>query len=789
MPTDEPSRCAKFFQRYASADALRDVLLQAGVLEERELAAILQDRQVSTALELGNLLIGRGLLTAFQLRAIEHGKTRGIRLGHYIVLDKVGEGGMGHVYKARHFRMNRVVALKILSRKHMRNPQKIQRFFQEVEAAARLTHPNIVTAYDAGESEGLHFLVMELIDGPDLAKLVKEQGPLSPSQAIDVIKQAATGLAYAHEQGLVHRDIKPDNILLDQRGVVRILDLGIARIVDSAEDDVETASPETGILGATSRRNLTVEGSIMGTASFMSPEQSVDSKQVDRRGDIYSLGCTLYYLLSGSPPFQEKSVQDIVMAHRQEPAPDIRNFRSDVSQGIADIMQKCMAKSPSDRFQNAEELLAALSSLDASGEEALIVAEPVAAANVTARRASFGRRWGYGLAGGLIVFLLLASTALLNRGYFAQADSTAKRSDAHWQAINKAEPQGGTASPSIERDGFPLEKFQPDQLSADGHGLVAAFSRDPEMLTRVATRVDKNIDFLWMKGVLPPAGQKIYAPYYARWKGWLKTPSGGDYDFCIVSNGGVRIWIDDALVLDKWEEHRLNEGESRFYGSPIDRYEFVTTFADQPQEIRVEYNQTTPAPSCLSLMVRDAKGRLHAVPASWLFVGEKMAAEANVPAMSDSNLTSENGLHVEYYRGSGFDQLVATSETPGINEFWCKEAPRPELNPDNFSVRWVGWLMPPVDGNYELDLIGGNSLSLMMDETSIFSDPGTEPQIPISYRKTTIQELKRRPYRIQVAIAETAGSNVASLRWVVPGTNEAVPIPPECFFLEWPGVR
>ncbi len=225
-------------------------------------------------------------MTPYQAAALYQKKSRGLLVGNYVILDKIGQGGMGMVFKCRHRRFGRVGALKILPPSFARDHQAVMRFRREVEAAGRLKHPNVVAALDADEDRGVHFLVMEFVEGRDLDRIVRDRGPMPVSQAIDCLIQAACGLEAAHAQGIVHRDIKPGNLMLDSQGTVRVLDLGLARLVDAANP-----------FGQAAGARLTESGMYMGTVDFMAPEQAEDSRRADHRADIYALGCTLFYLL------------------------------------------------------------------------------------------------------------------------------------------------------------------------------------------------------------------------------------------------------------------------------------------------------------------------------------------------------------------------------------------------------------------------------------------------------------------------------------------------------------
>src|SRR5262249_9383646 len=264
-------------------------LAESGLLDSAELLPGSGSQGAADGLVAAAELVAAGKLTRYQADAVLSRRFGDLRIGNYEILDRLGAGGEGTVFKARRRRMKRVVALKVLSREVVGTEQFAHRFQREVETIARLSHPNIVMAFDADEDEAGPFLVMEFVNGRDLASEVTTGGPLPVADAVDRILQAARGLDYAHSRGIVHRDIKPGNLLRDAAGVVKVGDLGFARI----------SGPGAGPGGQTS---LTQAGSIFGTVDYMSPEQAVDSGTVDQRADIYSLGCTLHFLLTGHPP-------------------------------------------------------------------------------------------------------------------------------------------------------------------------------------------------------------------------------------------------------------------------------------------------------------------------------------------------------------------------------------------------------------------------------------------------------------------------------------------------------
>jgi serine/threonine protein kinase len=224
---------------------------------------------------------------------------------------------MGAVYKAQHKLMDRVVALKVIRGSLIGKEGVVERFVRELKAAARLRHPNIVTAYDAEQVGDTHLLVMELVEGISLDRIISNDGPLPVDKAIDYIRQAALGLQHAHERGMVHRDIKPQNLMLTPEGQIKILDFGLARIIQ------ETASAETPALaGCPSLKGegappITQDGEVMGTPDYIAPEQVSDPRTADARVDLYSLGCTLYHLLAGHTPFHDETVLHKLSSHQE----------------------------------------------------------------------------------------------------------------------------------------------------------------------------------------------------------------------------------------------------------------------------------------------------------------------------------------------------------------------------------------------------------------------------------------------------------------------------------------
>ena len=317
----------------------------SGLLTAEEITEFIEslppDRRPQDGEQLARELVRQNKLTKYQAEQIYAGKTKLLVLGNYIVLDKLGQGGMGIVLKAEHRRLKRLVALKVMSPSVVKTPDALRRFLREVEAAAKLRHPNVVATDDANEARGTHFLVMEYVEGSDLAVLVKKNGPMSVEETLPCIIQAAKGLEYAHAQGVVHRDIKPANLLFDSKKKVKILDLGLARIEGATDGQAE----------------LTSTGAVMGTVDYMAPEQAISTRRADARSDIYSLGISLWYLLTGKCAFDGDSLMAKLLAHRDAPIPSLHQFNNAIPRAIDDVFRRMVAKQPADRYQSMSEVI------------------------------------------------------------------------------------------------------------------------------------------------------------------------------------------------------------------------------------------------------------------------------------------------------------------------------------------------------------------------------------------------------------------------------------------------
>jgi serine/threonine protein kinase len=332
-----------------TVEQLSEAIQRTGLMTRSELEAFvgsLPRDQRTDPESVARELVRQHKLTPFQALLLVQGQANSIVFGEYTVLEKIGEGGMGIVCKAQHRRLKRLAAVKVLHPAVTKSEDAVRRFRREAEAMTRLSHPNIVAAYDANEQDGSLYVVMELVQGTDLNRLVREKGPLPVRSAVEYILQAARGLEHAHRKGVVHRDIKPSNLLLDEDGTIKILDMGLVRFLDGA-------APE----GNTEAEGLTRTGDIMGSFDYMAPEQAVDTKRADQRADIYSLGCTFYFLLTGQTMYAGETSMQKLLAHRDNAISSLRRLRDDVPLALDAVFHRMVAKKPEDRYPSMTELI------------------------------------------------------------------------------------------------------------------------------------------------------------------------------------------------------------------------------------------------------------------------------------------------------------------------------------------------------------------------------------------------------------------------------------------------
>lgn len=362
--TDDPppARQRSTNDEPVAIDEFVGCLRKSRLLNDSEVELLVEQYEPTSSEAFAKQLISRNKLTQFQAKALLKGRWKGLVLGNYTVLEKLGEGGMGYVFKARHRRMGNIACIKVLQAAGRKSPDVLERFRREARTVARLDHPNIVVAHDADETGGIPFLAMEYIDGSDLSHLVQEHGPLSVPLATDVILQVARALAYAHRQGIVHRDIKPHNLMMplpngsfedsvnaadSSIGTIKLLDLGLARFdrTLAQEPDAMTAA------------SMTNTGVIMGTVDYMSPEQALNGRKADGRSDIYSLGCTMFYILTGEVMFGGETLMEKLVAHRENGRPSLCKLDPSFPPALDTIFHRMVHRNPDRRYQSMDELV------------------------------------------------------------------------------------------------------------------------------------------------------------------------------------------------------------------------------------------------------------------------------------------------------------------------------------------------------------------------------------------------------------------------------------------------
>jgi serine/threonine protein kinase len=328
----------------ATKEEFLDVVRQAKVVDEEHLQSCLVPEEGATPPEtprqVADLLIDAGLITGYQSTLLLKGRTDGFRIGPYRILERLGSGATSNVYLCRHQATPGRIAIKVMAAKQAKDATALKRFYREARAASSLDHPNIVRVRDIDWDGQTEYMVMEYVDGASIQEIVQKSGKMDVGRAAHYIKQAALGLQYAHEQSLVHRDIKPANLLVDRKGTVKILDMGLARFTDDEGAQL-----------------LTQGGEMLGVPDYVSPEQAVDSHNVDIRADIYALGAVFYFMLKGEPPYsEERSAAQKVLAKDKRPPKPIRDARPDVSEQLTKVIDKMMARDPEARYQTPKEV-------------------------------------------------------------------------------------------------------------------------------------------------------------------------------------------------------------------------------------------------------------------------------------------------------------------------------------------------------------------------------------------------------------------------------------------------
>jgi serine/threonine protein kinase len=343
--TPKPSSPPKLPNKVLTATEYLRGVVRSGLIEQDELDAALEDVPDTLredTLILSEHLIRKGKLTRFQASKLLRGISQGMILGPYRILAPIGQGGMGKVFLVRDSRSDQLLALKILPPRQARTEERmLARFRREMEMSKRVAHPHLAWTSEVGELRGVPFIAMEYIPGQTLSRVVEQEGPLPIARAARLMAEVASGLEHAHNQGLVHRDLKPSNIQITPRDHAKVLDLGLALIHGEVVTDAK-------VVGG--------QNYIVGSMDYIAPEQTFDASAVDRRGDIYSLGCTLYFALTGRPPFPGGSAKDKILRHRNEEPEPIANLVEGVPIGFVQLLNRIMAKDPNQRHASAKEV-------------------------------------------------------------------------------------------------------------------------------------------------------------------------------------------------------------------------------------------------------------------------------------------------------------------------------------------------------------------------------------------------------------------------------------------------
>jgi len=457
---------------YDLVDEFLGAVRKSGLLSEGSLVSLTQEFKLQSPgsqEELAAKLVERNLLTPFQAERILLGEAEDCVLaGRYHILEKIGSGGMGSVYRALDTKLNRVVAIKLMAPHNLSNPDAVDRFKREARALAQLALPQIVQAFDSGEDRGRNFLVMEFVKGVGLDKLLREKGKFPATIAADYIYQAAVGLQPAHDRGMIHRDLKPGNLLLTSEGGVKILDLGLARFVQDQIPDSERTRENIG----------------MGTPDYMAPEQFRDARSVDVRADIYSLGCTLYQLIAGLTPFPGSSLSEKVYAHENKEPPPLEERSPEIPAGLALAVAKMMAKRPVDRFQSMRAAAEALAPYVAGSSVSL----PQIRQTATWQSDQlFGQRrrlpWAKLIGAGAVLVAATAAFVLLLSGFWRDPDPVKDTPLAQITPPSEFKPKSKTPEdkklPEKKIEPSPVKTLEPTKTPTETPAVVKKVEPSP----------------------------------------------------------------------------------------------------------------------------------------------------------------------------------------------------------------------------------------------------------------------------------------------------------------------
>jgi serine/threonine protein kinase/formylglycine-generating enzyme required for sulfatase activity len=644
----------------------------------------------------------------------------------YEIKRELGRGGMGVVYLAHNKLMGRDEVLKVVGSHLLTRKGVLDRFLREIRSAAKLHHTNIVTAYSAlplGESLALS---MEYVAGYDLAQLVSAKGPLAVPQACNFVYQAALGLQHAHERGMVHRDIKPSNLMVAREGnkpVIKVLDFGLAKVTSEGLTE----------------RGLTHEGQMLGTPDYIAPEQIRDARSADIRADIYSLGCTLCYVLTGGPPFPGESLYDTLQAHHSMDAEPLNLARPEVPVELAALVAKMMAKEPAMRFQTPGEVAQVL----------LPFFKP-------------GANPGFG-----------PSPEISRVGQAAPSPQRVGGRPAPAQpATFGTAPAPAPRDPlNPNRDGVAWESLIDFK---EAEPLITAVKPKPKVAP-TSTPV-RRPPWIWAA----IAAGVLLLGLVAAWAGGLLkvgTPNG-----VIVIEG---LSDDDIVEVDRQRIPNITirktpNGEpfltltAETHGIRVTTKDGIEIFSD---DIIVEANGSKPIH--VSVEPRVTRRARNKVPDGSAVTTEN-DREFQAPQLPNATARPANGLLAEFFKGEKFERKLKARVDANIDYLWGYDAPDPEVPKDNFSARWTGWLKAPRPGRYKIIAVADDGVRLWLDGKLLIDEwHGGWPA-----RYAIELDLTGKPQALKLDYFEIRASAVMSLRWEQAGRFQERAISSDALFLD-----